>query len=209
MVVYCLTPPSYYLNPCWFTVEELLWHTFHGNIYMNTQDINLKVTLEIYILEIRAKSPTGQWFYICWRNVIWYHGCIGSDQHLNKKLYLKMHLKIFSVKYQPLCWDINISIFMIWGLGVKIFCGNKVNIMLHFFLGFQWDQLHWYWLCKIKESMSSMRKDFNYRHCLSVKLENVKFVSCIKIQYGRVKLQHIIYSIIANGAMKREYVWKR
>ena len=35
-----LTAPSHYLYQCWLTIAEILWHIFHGNVYLNTQNTN-------------------------------------------------------------------------------------------------------------------------------------------------------------------------
>ena len=39
VMVCCLTAPNHYLNQCWLITNEILWHSFQGNIYLNTQDI--------------------------------------------------------------------------------------------------------------------------------------------------------------------------
>ena len=61
VMAYCLIAPSHYLNQCWLTIKEILWHPFHGNVYLNTQVINPKVMFEIYTFEITATSPRVQW----------------------------------------------------------------------------------------------------------------------------------------------------
>ena len=38
-----------------------IWHSFHDNIYLNTQDINSHVVFESYTFEIPATTPLGQW----------------------------------------------------------------------------------------------------------------------------------------------------
>ena len=57
----CLTAPSHYLNQCWLTINEILWHSFQGNIYLNTQDINPQVVFKIHTSEFTAISHRGQW----------------------------------------------------------------------------------------------------------------------------------------------------
>ena len=69
----CLSAPSQYLHQCWLTISEILWHSFQGNVYFNTQDINPQVVKKkkkspscvwnkIYIYEITATSHKG-WSY--------------------------------------------------------------------------------------------------------------------------------------------------
>ena len=40
----------------------MVWHSFHGNIYWNTQNINphTDTVFEIYAFEIETTSPKGQ-----------------------------------------------------------------------------------------------------------------------------------------------------
>ena len=58
----CLMAPSLYLNQLWLTINEfVLWNSFQGNIYLNTQGINAKVVPEMYTFEITVASPRGQW----------------------------------------------------------------------------------------------------------------------------------------------------
>ena len=35
----CLTAPSHYQNQCWLAISKTLWHSFQGNVYLNTQAI--------------------------------------------------------------------------------------------------------------------------------------------------------------------------
>ena len=53
----CLTAPSHYLNQCWRITCEVIWHSFQGNIYLNTQYINPQAVLEIQTLEIKVHLP--------------------------------------------------------------------------------------------------------------------------------------------------------
>ena len=43
----CLTAPSHYLNLCWITISEVLWHSPEGNFTGNAQDIYLWYEFEI------------------------------------------------------------------------------------------------------------------------------------------------------------------
>ena len=52
---YCLMAPSHYLNQCWLTINMILWHSFQGDVNLNTQNIN--VVFEIHRFEITATSP--------------------------------------------------------------------------------------------------------------------------------------------------------
>ena len=36
---------------------EILWHSFQGNVYLITQDINSQVVFEMYTFKISATSP--------------------------------------------------------------------------------------------------------------------------------------------------------
>ena len=61
----CLTAPSHYLNQCWLTVNEVLWHLFHCNVYLNAQNIYQQAVFEIYTFEITTTSPREHW--VKWR----------------------------------------------------------------------------------------------------------------------------------------------
>ena len=56
MVCYLIVP-RYYLNQCWFTVNDILWDTFQGYVYLNTQDINPLGVFEIYTSETQPYFP--------------------------------------------------------------------------------------------------------------------------------------------------------
>ena len=64
-------PPSHYVNQYWLTIDEILWHSFLGNVYLNTQYINLQVEFEIYTFEITNIFRKGQWF-----NSIYWSFCL-------------------------------------------------------------------------------------------------------------------------------------
>ena len=57
---FCLTAPSQYSNQCWLIINEVLWCTFHGNDYVNSQNIDTQVMFEILTFEITATSPKCQ-----------------------------------------------------------------------------------------------------------------------------------------------------
>ena len=57
VMVCCLIAPNHYLNQCWLHLIEILCHSFHGNIYFNTQDINPQDLFEIYTFKIGAHVP--------------------------------------------------------------------------------------------------------------------------------------------------------
>ena len=44
----CLTAPSHYLNPCWLSICEVLWHSHEGNFTGNTQYIYSPYEFENY-----------------------------------------------------------------------------------------------------------------------------------------------------------------
>ena len=50
----CLTAPSCHMNQSWLTMNEVLWYSFLGNVYLNIQNINPQVVFEIYTFEIPA-----------------------------------------------------------------------------------------------------------------------------------------------------------
>ena len=56
----CLRTPCIYLNQCLLNINKILWHSFQGNVYWNTQDINPRVAFEIHTFEITATSPRGR-----------------------------------------------------------------------------------------------------------------------------------------------------
>ena len=56
----CLVAPSHYLNQCWLAINDILCYSFHGCVYLITQDINPQV-FEIYPFDIIAISLRGQW----------------------------------------------------------------------------------------------------------------------------------------------------
>ena len=39
---------SHNLNQCWLATNVILWHSVQGNVYLDTQDINLPVVFAIY-----------------------------------------------------------------------------------------------------------------------------------------------------------------
>ena len=49
----CLTAPNHYPNQCWLTINEILWHSFQGNVYLNAQSIN-KLCLKFTHLKSHA-----------------------------------------------------------------------------------------------------------------------------------------------------------
>ena len=53
----CLTAPSHYLNQCWLAINKIHWHSFQGDIWLNTQDIDPQVIFQIYTFKITAMSP--------------------------------------------------------------------------------------------------------------------------------------------------------
>ena len=55
----CMTAPSHYLNQCWPTTNEVLWHSFEGDICLNTHDINPQIMCEIYTFEITSIISQG------------------------------------------------------------------------------------------------------------------------------------------------------
>ena len=59
MVCY-LTAPSHYLNQCWLIINLILWHSFQGNVYLNTPDVNHHVAFELFTFEITATSLKGR-----------------------------------------------------------------------------------------------------------------------------------------------------
>ena len=57
----CPMAPSHYLNQHWLIINEAVWHLFQGNIYLNTQDINPQIVIEIYKFDITATSQRDWW----------------------------------------------------------------------------------------------------------------------------------------------------
>ena len=57
----CLMAPSHHVNQCWVTTNKILYNSFQGNIYLNTQDINPQILFEIYTFWITATSTREQW----------------------------------------------------------------------------------------------------------------------------------------------------
>ena len=55
-MAYYLTAPIHYLNQCWHTTE-IFGHSFKGNVYLNSQDINSQIVFVIKTFEIIAKCP--------------------------------------------------------------------------------------------------------------------------------------------------------
>ena len=48
---------SYHLNQRSLTINEILWHSSQGKLYLNTQDINPQVVYEIQPFEITSALP--------------------------------------------------------------------------------------------------------------------------------------------------------
>ena len=53
--------PGHYLDQCWLIINEIWCHSFKGDIYVNTQDINSQVRIENHTFEITATYPRRQW----------------------------------------------------------------------------------------------------------------------------------------------------
>ena len=43
----CLTATSHFRNICWLTINEIPWHWFQGNVYLNIKDIKAHDVFEI------------------------------------------------------------------------------------------------------------------------------------------------------------------
>ena len=52
----CLKAPSHYLNQCWHTINEILWHSFKGNIYLTKYSRYWSPTLQLYSIFIHWNS---------------------------------------------------------------------------------------------------------------------------------------------------------
>ena len=59
-MAWCLTAPSHYLYQVDIPSTKSC-HSFQDNVYLNAQDFNSQVLLEIHSFEITAISPRGQW----------------------------------------------------------------------------------------------------------------------------------------------------
>ena len=46
VMAYCLMASSHYLKQCWLTINEIRWHSYEGNVSLNTHDINPLVVFE-------------------------------------------------------------------------------------------------------------------------------------------------------------------
>ena len=82
-MVCCLTAPSHYLNQVSLSIIVIIWHSFLGNVFLNTNDINPKVVFEIYTFGIRATGDNelthwGRVTHICVSTLT----IIGSDNVL-------------------------------------------------------------------------------------------------------------------------------
>ena len=60
VMAWCLTALRHYLDQCWLTINKMLWHSFQGNVYLNTQYIISQRVFTICIFEIPAT-----WLRIC------------------------------------------------------------------------------------------------------------------------------------------------
>ena len=47
----------HYLNQCWHTVNRVLWHSFHGNIYLNTMMTSSNGTFSALLALCPGNSP--------------------------------------------------------------------------------------------------------------------------------------------------------
>ena len=116
---WCLTAPSHYLNQSWLGINEILWHSFQGNIYMSTQDIKPQVVLEMYTFEITATFPREQWVkapcgcsvaptsyrsQICETSYANFPTTIVTKITLNNSL-----IQIISISAPPLIWQKNLT----------------------------------------------------------------------------------------------------
>ena len=56
---YGLVACRHYLNQCWFSINEIPWHSFQSKANVNTQDINPHVVIEICTFAIIATFRRG------------------------------------------------------------------------------------------------------------------------------------------------------
>ena len=88
----CLTAPSHYLNQCWHVINEVLWHSFQGHVYLNTQDSNPHVAWTLHIFfksqtsegynELKSQSCRykGAKFLPLWLQIPWHQTVLGHWQ---------------------------------------------------------------------------------------------------------------------------------
>ena len=93
-MAWCLLAPSHYLHQCWLTINQITWHLFQSNIYLNIQDINPQAVFAIHRLEIteyNELSSSCHWFkfkffinYLCLGTAMssWERGKAGAHPYL-------------------------------------------------------------------------------------------------------------------------------
>ena len=57
----CLTTPNHYLNQCWLSISDVLWHLSESNFTVSSQASILYDEFENYTFKIITTSPIGQW----------------------------------------------------------------------------------------------------------------------------------------------------
>ena len=61
----CLTVLNLYLNKCWLSISEVLWHWHESNFTASGPATILYNVFENYKFKITALSPRGQWVNLC------------------------------------------------------------------------------------------------------------------------------------------------
>ena len=93
-MICCLTAPSHYLNQYWLTLKKILWYSFQGNVYLNTQENKMQVVFKIYTFQITANFPSGQRVKgdVCSSNS---YTRFFSETWMNKvERYVKLHMAV-------------------------------------------------------------------------------------------------------------------
>ena len=72
VMAWCLMALSHYLNQCRVTTNEILWHSFQHNVFLNTEEINIWVVLWNLHIQNHIQVTMS---YVCTgnRNPFWKH----------------------------------------------------------------------------------------------------------------------------------------
>ena len=112
----CLTATNHYLDQCWLTISEVLWHSPESNFKRNAQDIYPWYELENYWFRITVKYYRDQW--VKHRHPIEpshkSHNASDIYPTMHYLVHTSVHLCIFLLQNGTL-WDMG----LLWDLWIR------------------------------------------------------------------------------------------
>ena len=77
VMAWCLTAPSHYLNQCWLTIKDILWHSPKSYLTRSAHELNLQPMFKDHHIKITITSPRSQRVMVKSQSVpgnsIWWH----------------------------------------------------------------------------------------------------------------------------------------